>query len=233
MAIFLLGSCRGRYEVVNKGVPGDNSSQLLKRLQADVLNENPDMVLIMVGTNDMINSNKFVSVEKYFDNLLNMITKIRLNKESTKILLANVLPVDEDYLFFRHDSTLYDTSPNIKLERLNEALKVFAKTNNLYFVDVNQDFINPGMTFKDFDSLLINSLNGSVNDGVHPTKEGYLKIAYRFYEAMKFHKLLKGNMKIICFGDSITYGAFMTGKGEASGDTYPGILYEFLMKTRY
>ncbi len=53
-------SCKTGYEVLNKGVAGNNSKDLMVRVDNDVINEQPDLVIIMVGTNDMINSKKFL-----------------------------------------------------------------------------------------------------------------------------------------------------------------------------
>lgn len=214
--------------VLNKGVAGNNSAQLVQRVDKDVVAEKPDLVLIMVGTNDMINSQKFVSFDSYFANLKEVVSKIRTGSTATKIVLANVLPVDEDYLFQRHDKALYSLLPNNKLDSLNAMLFNFAKDNKLHFVDVNQDFRNENMSFKESSSLLINRLNGGVDDGVHPTKLGYELIANRFYDTLYKDKLLRRKMRIICFGDSITYGAFMEGKGTSIGDTYPAKLLVLL-----
>jgi acyl-CoA thioesterase-1 len=41
--------------VLNKGIPGDTTSSALLRLRRDVLSKNPDIVLITLGINDLIN----------------------------------------------------------------------------------------------------------------------------------------------------------------------------------
>jgi lysophospholipase L1-like esterase len=77
---------------INKGVGGNTSSDGLKRLKADVLNQNGSCVVIMFGANDAFidptavydlktrwNAPKesAVSVSQYKANLTDMITKIR------------------------------------------------------------------------------------------------------------------------------------------------------------
>jgi len=42
------------YEIINKGVNGSTSSDMLSRFPSDVLAHKPDMVLIMTGTNDFM-----------------------------------------------------------------------------------------------------------------------------------------------------------------------------------
>ncbi|HEX2949579.1 MAG TPA: GDSL-type esterase/lipase family protein, partial [Armatimonadota bacterium] len=41
-------------EVLNAGVGGNNTRMLLERLDADVLAQHPDLVVLMVGTNDAL-----------------------------------------------------------------------------------------------------------------------------------------------------------------------------------
>lgn len=71
--VFFLCSCKGHYEVLNRGFAGNNSTQLLQRIQRDVVAASPDLILILVGTNDMINSKKFLSYDSYLSNLQNII----------------------------------------------------------------------------------------------------------------------------------------------------------------
>ena len=42
-----LASCSNRITVLNKGVGGNNSRDLLKRVEKDVLQEKPDLVVII------------------------------------------------------------------------------------------------------------------------------------------------------------------------------------------
>ena len=42
--------------VINAGVGGNTTRNLLKRVKKDVLAKKPDVVVMMVGTNDALNS---------------------------------------------------------------------------------------------------------------------------------------------------------------------------------
>ncbi|WP_372934509.1 hypothetical protein [Mariniphaga sediminis] len=39
------------------------------------------------------------------------------------------------------------------------------------------------------------------------------------------------HFKIICFGDSLTFGVYMKGEGTAEGDTYPAILKQLITRS--
>lgn len=219
-------SCKTSYEVLNKGIAGNNSKELLARVNNDVVKEQPDLVVIMVGTNDMINSKKFLTFEEYSSNLKQITTKIKSALPHTKIVLTSILPVDEDYVFKRHERGVFKFFPNYKIDSLNVLIKDFSRKEDLYFIDVNSCF--KGMNFKDKNSLLINGVNFNVDDGVHPTTKGYQIIGDFIALELRKQGLVKRKMKIVCFGDSITFGAFMEGKGTATGNTYPAVLLKAL-----
>lgn len=42
-----------QFEILNRGVGGDRTSELLARVQTDVVNEHPDVVIMQVGINDV------------------------------------------------------------------------------------------------------------------------------------------------------------------------------------
>lgn len=54
-----------KFEVLNLGVPGINSSQLLNRFKHNILNYKPDMVIVMVGINDPWNFEESNILEFY------------------------------------------------------------------------------------------------------------------------------------------------------------------------
>jgi lysophospholipase L1-like esterase len=62
-------SCKGKVKMINAGILGNSTSDLLARINTDVLSMHPDVVILMVGTNDMLNSKKFISYDDYEHNL--------------------------------------------------------------------------------------------------------------------------------------------------------------------
>ena len=82
--------------VINAGVAGDTTSQGLSRVDADVLSRNPQIVIIVLGGNDLIplfltqqpvsNEQLMQALETMQENLQDIISKI--DNESRKIFLA-------------------------------------------------------------------------------------------------------------------------------------------------
>lgn len=223
----LLASCAKNITVLNKGIGGNNSQDLLRRLERDVLAESPDLVILMTGSNDMINSRKFISYATFRENYQSLIS--RMKAQGIEVVVMSPPPVDTGYVFQRHNRALFQQEPNDKLDSLNHLIEELAKANGVHYLNLHQAFRERGTPNRSAQSLLVNQANMGIPDGLHPTREGYQLIAGEVYRYLKAHKLLKRKQKILCFGDSITYGAFMTGKGTTEGDTYPALLRQLLL----
>lgn len=63
------------FPVINAGVGGDTTEDAIKRLQRDVLDRNPRIVVVEFGGNDALG--KTVPMEKTFENLELIITRIQ------------------------------------------------------------------------------------------------------------------------------------------------------------
>lgn len=107
--------------VCNKGVAGNSSSDLLARLNHDVIDLNPDLVIVLVGTNDLLNSKIMVSVAELISNLERLTDSLR--RHGIDVVLVSPPPVDSAYLFERHDADLYPLPPNKLLKEAGAALQ--------------------------------------------------------------------------------------------------------------
>lgn len=221
---------QGEIQIINAGVGGNTSGDLIKRLEADVLQKDPDLVLIMVGTNDMVNSAKLTS---YVDYKAHMVTLIRrLKREGVQPVLMSPPPVDTAYLFQRHDRSKFDVPPNEKLAEVSKILKTLARQEKLVFIDLQRAFVKAEVPKHNQDTWIKNMLNSGEADGVHPTPEGYTFIGKYVYDALEKHGVfLKGYKTILCFGDSITYGSRVCGAGTAEGQTYPAVLERLIKQS--
>lgn len=71
--------------VINSGVPGDTTHTALKRIQEDVLDHRPDIVLITLGGNDLKNG---VPVNEAFSNLKRIVEQIQA--QGSLVVLAGI-----------------------------------------------------------------------------------------------------------------------------------------------
>ena len=214
-------------EVINGGKGGHNTRHLLKRADTALAESKPDLVVLMVGTNDALNSKAMVPVDEYRKNLLELIARFRAAKADT--VLMTIIPCHGAYVIERHGEEAFaEQSPDQHIEAINAVIREVAAAEKLPLVDLNHIFTAIGEPGDGEASLLRNEANSQTRDGVHPGREGYRIIATAVYE--KIQSLQKSPDRVLCFGDSITYGAGMEGAGTATGDTYPGMLARLLAR---
>jgi lysophospholipase L1-like esterase len=208
-------------QVINAGVGGNTSGQLLARIDKDVLNHKPDLVIMMVGTNDMLNSKKMVAYSEYTSNLKSLIKKIK--SSGSELVLMSSIPADSAYLFQRHNKKIFKEAPNFKIDKVGDIIKDLTAENKVYYYDLNSEFKALNLPQHNRDVFIKNLKNSGKGDGVHPTSLGYRFIAQNVYYFLKENGLLKPRQKIICFGDSIT-------KGGKDGANYPSYLSELIKR---
>lgn len=84
---YLVSSASGWSSYINAGVSSDTSSKVLNRLNRDVISEQPDTCVIMIGANDWATS---VSVLEYKTNLHSIILALK-NANISVVVLTSVL----------------------------------------------------------------------------------------------------------------------------------------------
>ena len=152
-------------DVINAGVAGNSTSQALKRMSKDVLDNDPDLVVILFGTNDLrVDAPKVhVDVEQYRANLKKMIDNCQLHK--AKVVLCTLPPINEEEFFTRHDKQIYDDAGGLDnlIKDYQSAAAQVAKANEVPLVDLTE--------------LLKKEPKWISKDGVHPASQGNQIIA--------------------------------------------------------
>jgi lysophospholipase L1-like esterase len=143
----------------NKGVTGDDTYDVLARLQKDIIAEQPDIVYITLGTND-INAGR--TVNGIYTNMLRII----------ELVLASGAVVWINTVFPRHNST------GIGFTAPQEAVRLALNTR---IMDLPR--LYPGRVYAiECDSFLIDTNTGLLNtaysyDGVHLGSSGAAMVA--------------------------------------------------------
>lgn len=219
-----LGLVKGYTQVINAGVGGNTTLNLLERLDEDVLKHKPDLVIVMVGTNDMLNSKKMISYKQYKKNLKKILRRIK--RGGANIVLMTSPPVDSVYLFQRHKRRLFTEMPNVKLDSIRNIVSRIARKNKWKYLDLYQTFSEMHLPKHNEDLFFRNEKNSGAKDGVHPTALGYRFIGELVFYHLKENNLLSDHQRIVCFGDSITNGSGVKDKAQA----YPGVLEGFISR---
>lgn len=138
-----------------RGIGGQVSAQMLARFQADVIRLQPQVVVIMAGTNDIGLNNGYISPEHILENIQSMCELAQLHH--IQPLLCSVLPVYE----YPWRKELVEPSQTIL--RLNSLFKAYAEQNSIPYID--------------YYSAMVDDRGGLPAvysaDGVHPISAGY------------------------------------------------------------
>ena len=204
--------------VINAGIPGNATADVIARLDR-ITAERPDLVCLMLGTNDMLNSSKGVSLTVYRNNLLKIIERLR--DAAGAVVLITIPPCIDGYLIERHGKEFFrEHSPTDKIAQANALLHEIASAHMLPLVELN------AALSADKDRYLRQLSNCGEADGVHLTPDGYAVMAALVFGCIRSNGL--SSAKTVCLGDSITYGVFVEGAGTDTGECYPGQLRRLL-----
>lgn len=148
-------------EVINSGVGGDTTVHALNRIQKDVIEKNPDLVIVNFGMNDQaVNSatgKNLTPIEKYEENYRTIIEKIQ--KTGSDIILVAVHDVcDSKYGGGQPTYNAKDSQGVGYVDRFNEVVKKLADEYKLGFLDINT------LAEKQLDSMIL--------DGIHLNDKG-------------------------------------------------------------
>ena len=207
--------------IINAGIPGNNTQDLLDRLDKDCLAHSPDLTILMAGTNDGLNHAKYIPADIYKENMHRLVQ--RISESGSKVLLMTLLPFYSPYLLTRHPAAFFATeSPEERRIALNNIIKEMAGTAQTSLLDMGSLFEKIGNIGTEASCLLLNESNSPRKDGVHPTPDGYRVIALAVYDYIMYNNLPNG--RIVCFGDSITWG-----DGSLDKASYPAYLKRLIL----
>ena len=114
--------------VINAGISGHKSNDMLARLDKDVLAHHPDWVSISCGVNDVWHGERGVPLPDYKKNMTEMVDRCLRN--GAKVLLLTATPIYEDL----------NSPENQKLRTYNEFLRQLAREKHVLLCDLFQAF---------------------------------------------------------------------------------------------
>jgi len=139
---------------LDRGISGQTTPQMLIRFRPDVIDLNPEMVVILAGINDIAGNTGPSTLEMIEGNIASMAELAKAHE--IKVILCSVLPAYD----FPWNPGVY---PAEKISVLNAWIKKYAAEN--------------GFSYLDYYSAMVDERKGLkaelTPDGVHPNKAGY------------------------------------------------------------
>jgi len=139
---------------INRGISSQTTPQMLVRFRQDVVHLQPQVVVILAGTNDIAGNTGPSTLEMIEDNLISMADIAKANH--IRMVFSSVLPVFD-----------YPWKPGLqpaeKVRAINTWMKSYCAANNLVYLDYYTALADERGGMKE----------GTSRDGVHPTAAGY------------------------------------------------------------
>jgi lysophospholipase L1-like esterase len=143
---------------INRGISGQTTSQMLLRFRQDVINLDPDVVVILAGTNDIAGNTGPISIEDIEGNITSMAELARAH--DIALVLSSVTPVNN---YTPASQRFFADRPPSEILRLNEWMKAYCASTNCYYLDYFNAMV-------DGSGLMKRALT---EDGLHPNDAGY------------------------------------------------------------
>ena len=140
---------------INRGIGGQTTPQMLIRFKQDVVDLMPTVVVILAGTNDIAGNTGPSNVKMITDNIFSMATLATAH--GIQVVLSSVLPV------YKYEWSPEIVDPPSTIDAINECLKEYAESNDLYYLDYFSEMVDDRRGLK----------KEFTPDGVHPNEKGY------------------------------------------------------------
>ncbi len=148
---------------VNRGIAGNTVSDLIHRIEGSLFHARPSKVVLLIGTNDILNTDKTIGqIAELYEELLK---RIREGCPNVPVIVQSVYP-GFDTPHFEFHSNYHDREDLIV--ELNKRIEGLASEYGHAYVDVYSALLEHGTK----------SMDRSYSfDGCHPNDAGYLVIA--------------------------------------------------------
>lgn len=135
-------------EVLDRGVSGQTTTQMLARFRKDVLDLHPAVVHIMGGMNDVASPSGTALTRSNIESMVEL-----ARAHGISVILGAVTPAS----FFQRS---HDKVPGPHIVWLNRWLREYAGKNGLIYVDYHGPLVDGKLGIRD----------GLSNDGLHPNR---------------------------------------------------------------
>ena len=151
-----------KQNVVNKGVSGNKTENLLERINRDVYEYNPSKVIVLIGINYLKDN---VDQEDILLNIKTIINGIKNNRKYSEIYIQSLYPVNSQKIKDEKLEYAYDLK-NEDIKKLNSGLKSLCEQQNVKYINVYPSLIDKNGNMKKM----------YTSDGLHLSNLGYLKV---------------------------------------------------------
>jgi lysophospholipase L1-like esterase len=182
---------RAAFQVLNAGVGGENTAEGLARIQADVLDHGPQIVIVEFGLNDVrYEPEKQIPAPQFVENLGRIATAIM--EIGAQAILTTPSPIINERHPYSQATDYYRKwgGCNQALEEYVEGVREAGRIIPARVCDIYEAFVERAIEAEfrgetlDYRDLLSLQPYISFEDGVHPTASGQRLIAQELYQVL-------------------------------------------------
>ena len=150
-----LNTYYGEYLTTNRGIGGDTTDDVIKRIKVSVYDLKPQVVVLLIGGNNLTTM---------FDNYEDILRGLKENLPLTKVVVVSLSAMGRSWAY-KNEIAAYN---NVKI-------KLLASKYDYEYVDI----------FTPLFDLETEEINANyTSDGVHFSHEGYLVVSSKIKEAL-------------------------------------------------
>ena len=156
--------------VVNSGINGDQTTDILEDMEERVYQYNPSKVFLLIGTNDLQHER---SIDEIVDNIKKIVEGIKENRPEAEIYIESIYPINNtDAEKIDHDMVGRRTNEDIMT--INEKLQQYCQENDVVYIDLYNELIDEDGNLKE----------EYTKEGLHMSDEGYEAITEKLKQYM-------------------------------------------------
>ena len=159
--IYPIDEIYDNYQIIGSGVSGYTTNDLLANMEKMLYNYNPTKVIMLIGTNDIMEDNSEEKQKETIVNIQKICKEIKKNRPNAKIYIESIYPVNKNL-----NEKMVRNRTNEAIENINEGIKKICKEENITYINLFDELIDEDGNFD----------KKYTGDGLHPVDLGYAKI---------------------------------------------------------
>lgn len=160
-SFYPLNSIFNDMPVINSGVSGYKTTDILDRMEDMVYKYNPTKVLLLIGINDINDHRTEEDRETTVNNIKKIIDNIRTNRPKAKLYVESIYPINPD-----NDKNWSEEMDNEIIKKINKNIEEYCNSKKIVYIDIFDELMDDNGCFSKEYS----------DDGLHPNNVGYAKI---------------------------------------------------------
>ncbi len=147
--------------VIKSGVSGYKTEDILERAEKMIYQYNPTKIILLIGTNDIMNSIEDDTIMETVSGIKKISKEINSHRKNAKIYIESIYPVNRNM-----KKEMVAARTNEAIKKLNEKIKIYCEENNITYINMYDELTDEEGNFDEKYTY----------DGLHPNTLGYAKI---------------------------------------------------------